>query len=462
MATMCVHRTTSPSANIYDALAPSSLPSSHTTTPPEIREAAGTAASDDDAEALGQVEPQFYLTLVDQSNGVLPTKVHINRRRRTKIMIGRAEEADIVVRLAQPGRERICVSRIHCEIEKNPCGDWALFDKGSRNGCFVNGVKVSSTVLKDGDVVILGGGGIIESGSHVNTVESIFQYRFTKVAPTIVTTPVGKMTGAKRKLALNPAFAVASSAAAAAAHQPQHQHKHQHCASSCCGGVAKRLSGEKEKRVAGAAGGHSGPGSTAAAAAAPGGELGASEQLRDELSCGICLEVQVHPRVLTCGHSFCCRCISTALAYHNRCPSCTAVVVSEPAKVVSLENAICSIYKHNTEYMTRRQEYEKLAQHERITSEKLVCVITKARSSGKRFLVADTKWNKTECQIFAKGVTLYKGMARVEYCRTIGLTDTFVRGASAQQLAVVTNNVGVHGSSDCSIKDRLCMFIKYG
>jgi pSer/pThr/pTyr-binding forkhead associated (FHA) protein len=446
---------------MFGAPAPASSPSSHTTSSPEFREAAGTAASDADAETLEQGEPQFYLTLVDQSNGVLPTKVHINRRRRTKIMIGRAEEADIVVRLAQPG-ERICVSRIHCEIEKNPCGDWALFDKGSRNGCFVNGVKVSSTVLKDGDVIILGGGGIIDCGSHVNKVDSIFQYRFNIVAPTIVATPVGKMTGVKRKLALNPAFAAAGGLAPSAAAAAAHQHQHQPCASSCCAeGLAKRMSGEKENRVAGAA-----SGSPAAAAAAvvggAGGALGVSEQLRDELSCGICLEVQVHPRVLACGHSFCCRCISTALGYHNRCPSCTAVVVQEPAKVVSLENAICSIYKHNAEYMTRRQEYDKLAQHERITSEKLVCVIAKARNCGKRFLVADTKWNKTECQIFAKGVTLYKGMARVEYCRTIGLTDAFVRGATPQQLAVVANNVGVNASSDCSIMDRLCMFIKYG
>ena len=130
--------------------------------------------------------------------------------------------------------------------------------------------------------------------------------------------------------------------------------------------------------------------------------------------------------------------------------------------MVSLENAICSIYNTNAEYMTRRQEYEKLCQHERITSEKLVHVITKARDSGKRFLVADKHWNKQERQIFKKGVTLYKGQARVEYCKTVGLTEAYLRSATSHQLVMVANNVGVAPSSDCSLQNRLCMFIKYG
>jgi hypothetical protein len=192
--------------------------------------------------------------------------------------------------------------------------------------------------------------------------------------------------------------------------------------------------------------------------------VAAGDELHDELSCGICLDAQVHPRVLRCGHSFCARCIATALGYQNHCPSCKAVVTTEPQRVVSLENAICSLYRHNPEYQTRKQEYDKLTQHERITSEKLIYVIEKARSSGKRFLVAHKKWNKQEQDIFKKGVALYKGQARIEYCRTVGLTSEFVDRAHLDELHMVAYNVGVNlgSSTDCSVQDRLRMFIKFG
>ena len=136
--------------------------------------------------------------------------------------------------------------------------------------------------------------------------------------------------------------------------------------------------------------------------------------------------------------------------------------MAEPQKVVSLENAICSIYRNNAEYKTRRQEYEKLTQHERITSEKLIHVISKARTSGKRFLVAHKKWNQQEREIFKKGVALYKGQARIEYCRTVGLTHEYLADASRDRLAMVAFNVGIGAVSDCSLQDRLRMFIKYG
>jgi len=362
-------------------------------------------------------EPQFYLSLVNKDCGVSPSKIHINRRKRTKITIGRGDSADVVIRLKKKGqtaRGKICVSRLHCEIEKNPLGQWALFDKGSRNGCFVNGHKVRARVLEHGDIVVLGGGGIVKHGSHLQNVDSVFKFRFSKVE--------SRKQSSKRKISEGPDCG-------------NHQHEH--------GGCAKRMSPDKEIIS------HSTCHTQA-------------EDLREEFSCGICLDVQIQPRVLCCGHSFCARCISTALTYQNSCPSCKTVVVSEPARVVSLESVIARLYADNVEYQTRQQEYEKLAQHELITKRKLLTLINKAKSSGKRFMSVKKKWDAQERQIFKKGVALYKGVARVEYCRAVGLTDEYVNNASAPELTIAAMNTGVKRTKTCSLKSRMLMFIKFG
>jgi len=63
-------------------------------------------------------------------------------------VLGRGAEAD--VRLSDTG-----VSRVHCEVRRD--GEaLVLADRGSTNGTSVNGRKVRTAVLQDGDVVELG------------------------------------------------------------------------------------------------------------------------------------------------------------------------------------------------------------------------------------------------------------------------------------------------------------------
>ena len=69
--------------------------------------------------------------------------------KRSPLLIGRAEECDV-----RPLSED--VSRRHCAIHVGPAELWAE-DLGSRNGTFVNGVKiVQKTKLTDGDLVRVG------------------------------------------------------------------------------------------------------------------------------------------------------------------------------------------------------------------------------------------------------------------------------------------------------------------
>lgn len=67
---------------------------------------------------------------------------------RTAVTIGRSTEADLCIPDAK-------VSRIHTEIRPWD-GDYVLKDLKSRNGTFVNGLRVETAVLKQGDVIRVG------------------------------------------------------------------------------------------------------------------------------------------------------------------------------------------------------------------------------------------------------------------------------------------------------------------
>jgi predicted component of type VI protein secretion system len=69
--------------------------------------------------------------------------------KRNKLLIGRAEECDV-----RPLSEE--VSRRHCAVIVGPADVW-IEDLGSRNGTFVNGVRIEAkTKLADGDMIRVG------------------------------------------------------------------------------------------------------------------------------------------------------------------------------------------------------------------------------------------------------------------------------------------------------------------
>ncbi|HSN90360.1 MAG TPA: PAS domain S-box protein [Anaeromyxobacteraceae bacterium] len=68
---------------------------------------------------------------------------------RDEVTIGRASDADLAV--DDPG-----ASRRHARVERGPDGEYVIADLGSRNGTYVNGLKVRSTPLREGDKIQLG------------------------------------------------------------------------------------------------------------------------------------------------------------------------------------------------------------------------------------------------------------------------------------------------------------------
>ncbi len=63
--------------------------------------------------------------------------------------IGRATGADFIV-------DAPLASRVHCRITATDAGDLTLTDLGSTNGTYVNGERVGTATLKEGDRVMVG------------------------------------------------------------------------------------------------------------------------------------------------------------------------------------------------------------------------------------------------------------------------------------------------------------------
>jgi len=67
---------------------------------------------------------------------------------REEVILGRSSEADIQVDSTELSRKHLALRREH--------GQYTVFDLGSRNGVYLNGVRIHSAVLHEGDNLQLG------------------------------------------------------------------------------------------------------------------------------------------------------------------------------------------------------------------------------------------------------------------------------------------------------------------
>lgn len=68
---------------------------------------------------------------------------------RDEVVVGRAIDADIPVNATD-------LSRRHMALRRNPQGQYSVMDLESRNGVYLNGVKVHAALLHEGDNLQLG------------------------------------------------------------------------------------------------------------------------------------------------------------------------------------------------------------------------------------------------------------------------------------------------------------------
>jgi pSer/pThr/pTyr-binding forkhead associated (FHA) protein len=68
---------------------------------------------------------------------------------RAEMVIGRAIDADVSINTTD-------LSRRHVLLKRATSGESSVYDLESRNGVYLNGVKIHSAVLHDGDSIQLG------------------------------------------------------------------------------------------------------------------------------------------------------------------------------------------------------------------------------------------------------------------------------------------------------------------
>lgn len=397
------------------------------------------------------------------------------------------------------------ISRVHATLEpisKNGKQEgWKLVDHSSRNGSFVNNMKVSEVILEHGDQITFGGGGLLPYGSMKHQIDSEFTYTFLNCddASEDVTLEWRRLSGrlerkkkddlgtmdendavvsnqkvktSKRSRMLETESASASAtkrakldfSAAMKADVPT---------KTVVSPTISKLSngkpcplGECEDQKA--------PCCSAIKTRRD------QELLHNEFICPVCLDYFLQTQTLACGHSFCSPCISKCLEGKRQCPVCRDTVSKRPVRSCALDGAIRALLQQdgskddevNVRYKKRQKQWRNEQRKERRTASKLRAVIQRAKDDGKHFLNINDRWNEEERDIFRKGVVMYRGSARQEYCATTGLSLDFIDSKMFRELIDVAINVGVLSedgynmenefTSLSTLRDRLHMFILYG
>jgi two-component system cell cycle response regulator len=96
---------------------------------------------------------------------------HIIALEQSSLTLGRGKEATVLIR--DPG-----VSRVHASITRSPHGTFEIKDLGSTNGVRVNGVRVTSYVLRVGDRVQLGPDMVMQFAFLDDTEEALTKHLY--------------------------------------------------------------------------------------------------------------------------------------------------------------------------------------------------------------------------------------------------------------------------------------------
>lgn len=111
---------------------------------------------------------------LDQFEGGGPSFITLTECR-TVIGRGSAQyPVDFVIFARKNGKD--IISRQHCEIVRMDYGIFELKDVGAMNGLFVNGVRITSHVLRHGDIVQVRTSNVLDSIQHIHIFLSYWKF----------------------------------------------------------------------------------------------------------------------------------------------------------------------------------------------------------------------------------------------------------------------------------------------
>jgi len=167
--------------------------------------------------------------------------------------------------------------------------------------------------------------------------------------------------------------------------------------------------------------------------------------LEEEFTCIICQELMVHASTLECSHSFCSECLEEWLNQKKICPMCRKPCNGKAVRALNLDNVIEKIVERmsaeeqqswKTRAAKRKREEEELRQ--------LNGLISTAKQRGLKFLSIVDSWTPEERKVFADGVRRYSGKARLLYCETTGLTQSYINTCPLPSLRTAVRNMGLN------------------
>lgn len=217
-------------------------------------------------------------------------------------------------------------------------------------------------------------------------------------------------------------------------------------------------------------------------------ESGASltlNRLRAECTCPICHDGFVQASTLRCGHSFCKVCIDLWLCEQHSCPVCRVQVEKVPVRALCLDNTAEIAFgtgnsgDDKTGWSQRKQDFSELQSKDEAAKAELDGCLTFAREQGRHFLNIRKVWNAREQHRFRMGIKQHKGLSRVAYCKSVGLTPEFLACATLKCMTLAARNmcvrngcipvssksaVDIDGDAlmNCAgMRDRLMIFMQY-
>ena len=103
----------------------------------------GRGASGNGADPLSPSPAQLTAYLYDMTNDRAFTLTE------PQVRVGRESDNDVTI-------PDINVSRYHAVVRQEKALNWVILDENSTNGTFVNGRRVNSAPLQDGDIIVMG------------------------------------------------------------------------------------------------------------------------------------------------------------------------------------------------------------------------------------------------------------------------------------------------------------------